>query len=235
MKGTACVHKSFCVSDVKNSFRPLYKFIHFFQPFWYMFFFSFKATRLAEVKVRMKPHWVGGRNSNFPAIGIKVTTFLLYASLYKISFSLITVNKINWKWNIDLRKSHFFFHFSIIWILDIILLIIRKEYCIHCMPCSSRIMWDDIKDLLPLETMELQIDVLGTLAESYLGDATQTTIWCHSCYRNIYDVIGIGAWQTVCARLRHFFSMTLLTEILSTLTSDFLKQMSIRNLFNSVF
>ena len=41
----------------------------------------------------------------------------------------------------------------------------------------------------------------------------------------VYYVIGTGAWQIVYAMLRHFFSINLQTEIISTKTSDLLKQM----------
>ena len=43
----------------------------------------------------------------------------------------------------------------------------------------------------------------------------------------------MGAWQRVYAML-HQFSMTLRTEILSTVTSDFLKQIIILKSFDSV-
>ena len=52
--------------------------------------------------------------------------------------------------------------------------------------------------------------------------------------KNNYDAIGMGAWQTVHAMFRHFF-ITLQSDILSTVTSGFLKQLIILKSFNSVF
>ena len=49
----------------------------------------------------------------------------------------------------------------------------------------------------------------------------------------IYDIIGIGAWQTVYAMLHQLFN-DITTEILSTVTSACLKQMIILKSFNSV-
>ena len=49
----------------------------------------------------------------------------------------------------------------------------------------------------------------------------------------MYDIIGIGAWQTVYAMLLQFL-MTLQTEILSTEASDFLKHAFFLKSFNSM-
>ena len=48
----------------------------------------------------------------------------------------------------------------------------------------------------------------------------------------MYDIIGTGAWQNMPCSIS--FSMTLQTEIFSTITSDFLKQMIILKSFISV-
>ena len=48
-----------------------------------------------------------------------------------------------------------------------------------------------------------------------------------------YDIIGSGAWQA-CIPCSTIFSIKLQTEILSTETSDFLKQIIILRAFDSV-
>ena len=60
-----------------------------------------------------------------------------------------------------------------------ILLIIRKEngihcmpYVIHCIPCSSRINSDVFYRCVTIKTLELQTGVLSTLAVCYLDDIT---------------------------------------------------------------
>ena len=76
-----------------------------------------------------------------------------------------TKNQIMWEWIIDLRKSNF----SSVWISGSISLTIREEHVIHCMPCSSRIMWDEMTIHICYHS---NYGVLSTLAESYLGDVT---------------------------------------------------------------
>ena len=35
--------------------------------------------------------------------------------------------------------------------------------------------------------------------KSFCQGTMHTILSFHSCYGNIFDVIGVGAWQTVCA------------------------------------
>ena len=75
--------------------------------------------------------------------------------------------------------------------------------------------------------MESETIFLLFLLDWHLNDVTLKSIWRHSC-------IDIGACQTVYAMLLEF-SDSLQTEILSTETSDFLKQIIFLNSFESVF
>ena len=58
---------------------------------------------------------------------------------------------------------------------------------------------------------------------SWFDDVTDITMMSWLLWEKIYYVIGIGEWQSVYAMFTQFL-MTLQTKILSTETSDFLKQ-----------
>ena len=65
----------------------------------------------------------------------------------------------------------------------------------------------------------------------YQEDGRVKSIWRQCCHG--VKPIGIGAWQIVYIMFHEFFN-DVTTKILSTVTSDFLKQMLILKSFNSV-
>ena len=99
------------------------------------------------------------------------------------------------------------------------------------MPRSSGIISEMIPQICYHSNYGITTGGLSTLTKCYLG----------ATLRHQYDIIvvkvtfmtsfGIGAWQTVNAMLLNFL-MILQTEILSTETSDFLKQIIFLKSFN---
>ena len=82
--------------------------------------------------------------------------------------------------------------------------------------------------------MELQSGVLSPFGEWHLNDITLKSIWRHSCCGNRFVASLVNANGRQCIPCSINFSMTSQTEILLTVTLDFLKQMIIIKAMNSV-
>ena len=71
---------------------------------------------------------------------------------------------------------------------------------------SAMLLTYGIIDLLPQQLRNNQTFYKAPGRMWFRGDVT-LTVWRHSCYDNIiYDVICIGAWQTVYAMVHQFFN-----------------------------